>query len=74
MSNPIPTVIGKSMMSLKCRNGIIISPHPRAKRCCSYAAELINSEFKKLGAPNNLIQMIREPTIELTDMLMRYVM
>jgi succinate-semialdehyde dehydrogenase len=70
-TNPAPTVMGNAMMALKCKNSIIIAPHPRAKKCCQKAVELINAELEKLQAPKDLIQIIEEPTIELTGLLMK---
>lgn len=70
-TNPIVTPMCNAMFALKCRNSIIIAPHPRAKKCAAHTVELFNAELKKLGAPDNLIQVIAEPTNELTGELMR---
>lgn len=70
-TNPIVTPMGNIMFAVKCQNSIIISPHPRSQKCSSYTVKLINEEFKKLGAPGNLVQVIEEPTIELSNELMK---
>lgn len=69
-TNPIVTPMCNSMFALKGRNSIIIAPHPRAKICAKYVVSLFNEEIAKLGAPENLIQVIQEPSIELTNELM----
>ena len=70
-TNPIVTPMSNAMFALKGRNAVIVAPHPRAKNCSSYIAKLINESIKKLGAPDNLIQVIEEPTLELTNELMK---
>ena len=58
------------MISLKTRNGIIISPHPRAKQCTIDAARIVYEAAVKAGAPKNIISWIDVPSLELTNMLM----
>lgn len=70
-TNPIVTPMSKSMFALKCKNAIIVAPHPRSKKCSSYTVKLINEAIAKLGTPKDLIQVIEEPSIELTQELMR---
>lgn len=70
-TNPIVTPMSKTMFALKCKNAIIIAPHPRSKGCSAHTIDLINEELKKLGAPENLVQIIREPSIDATQELMR---
>lgn len=70
-TNPIVTPMCNSMFALKGRNSMIVAPHPRAKKCAKYVVELFNKEIAKLGAPENLIQVIEEPSIELTNELMK---
>jgi len=70
-TNPIVTPMSNAMFALKGRNSIIISPHPRSKKCSSYTVELINEAIKKFDVPENLIQVIKEPSIELTNKLMQ---
>lgn len=72
-TNPIVTPMCNSMFALKGRNAIIIAPHPRAKKCSTYTVELINERLAQLGAPANLIQIISEPSVELTNELMQAV-
>ncbi|GCD12732.1 aldehyde dehydrogenase family protein [Clostridium tagluense] len=72
-TNPIVTPMCNSMFALKGRNAIVIAPHPRAKKCAKYVVDLFNEELKKLGAPEHLIQVIEEPSIELTNDLMKKV-
>ena len=70
-TNPTSTAIFKTLISLKTRNGIIISPHPRAKKCTRDAAMVVLEAAIKAGAPENIIACIEEPTIEKTQMLMK---
>lgn len=69
-TNPVVTPMSKSMFALKCQNAIIIAPHPRSKKCSSYTVHLMNEAIAKLGAPKDLIQIIEEPTMELSGELM----
>ncbi|WP_312812828.1 aldehyde dehydrogenase family protein [Sedimentibacter sp.] len=70
-TNPTTTAVGNAMHALKCRNAVIVSPHPRAKKCTAHAVSLMNEAIISLGGPANLIQSIEEPSLELTDELMR---
>jgi len=69
-TNPTSTAIFKALISLKTRNGIIFSPHPRAKRCTAKAAEIVREAAEAAGAPEGLIACIEEPTVELSNALM----
>lgn len=69
-TNPIVTPMCNAMFALKGRNAIIVAPHPRSKNCSAHAVKLMNEELRKLGAPENLIQIIAEPSVELTGELM----
>ena len=71
-TNPTSTAIFKSLISLKTRNGIIFSPHPRAKKCTVEAARIILEEAVKAGAPENIIGWIDEPSILRTQYLMQH--
>lgn len=71
-TNPTSTAIFKSLIALKTRNGIIFSPHPRAKKCTVETARLILEEAVKAGAPENIIGWIDEPTIMRTQELMQH--
>ncbi|WP_195946243.1 aldehyde dehydrogenase family protein [Paraclostridium bifermentans] len=70
-TNPIVTPMCNAMFALKGGNSIIISPHPRSKKCSKYVVELFNEVIEKFGAPENLIQIIDEPSIDLSLELMK---
>ena len=70
-TNPTSTAIFKILISLKTRNGIIISPHPRAKKCTIEAAKIIFEAAVKAGAPEGIINWIDVPSLELTNLLMQ---
>ena len=70
-TNPTSTAIFKCLISLKTRNGIIISPHPRAKRSTIEAAKLILDAAVKAGAPENIIAWIDVPSLDMTNTLMK---
>lgn len=69
-TNPVVTPMCNAMFALKGRNAIIIAPHPRAKKCGKYVVDLFNKAILKLGDFKDLIQIIEEPSIELTSELM----
>ena len=69
-TNPVITVMHNSACAMKCGNAIIICPHPRAKGVGVKTVELMNAELEKLGMPKNLIQIIPEPTMQLSAGLM----
>ena len=71
-TNPTSTAIFKSLISLKTRNAIIFSPHPRAKKSTIEAAKLIYKAAVEAGAPENIIGWIDEPSLELTDLLLKH--
>mgnify|MGYP000857313148 FL=1 len=70
-TNPTSTAIFKTLISLKTRNAIIISPHPAAKKCTIEAAKVVLEAAVKAGAPEEIIGWIDEPTLELTTQVMR---
>lgn len=70
-TNPTSTAIFKTLISLKTRNGIIISPHPRAKRSTIEAARIVLEAAIEAGAPEGIIGWIDEPSLELTNMVMK---
>ena len=72
-TNPTSTAIFKALISLKTRNGIIFSPHPRAKKCTIEAAKVVLEAAVKAGAPEGIIDWIDEPSIEGTNVLMKNV-
>lgn len=69
-TNPTSTAIFKALISLKTRNGIIFSPHPRAKMCTIEAAKIVLDAAVKAGAPDNIIAWIDKPSLELSNTLM----
>jgi len=71
-TNPTSTAIFKSLISLKTRNAIVFSPHPRAKKATIEAARIVLEAAVKAGAPENIIGWIDEPTVELSNALMRH--
>ena len=71
-TNPTSTAIFKSLISLKTRNGIIFSPHPRARHSTCAAAQLVLDAAVAAGAPRDIIGWIDEPTVELSNALMRH--
>ncbi len=72
-TNPTSTAIFKTLICLKTRNGIIISPHPRAKKSTIEAAKIVLEAAVKAGAPENIIAWIDVPSLELTNTLMQTV-
>ncbi|MFI3325409.1 MAG: bifunctional acetaldehyde-CoA/alcohol dehydrogenase [Clostridia bacterium] len=70
-TNPTSTAIFKTLISLKTRNGIMISPHPKAKNSTIAAAKIILDAAVKAGAPQNIIAWIDVPSLELTNMVMK---
>ncbi len=72
-TNPTSTAIFKTLLALKTRNGIIISPHPRAKKSTIEAAKIVLEAAVKAGAPQNIIAWIDVPSLENTTLLMQSV-
>ena len=70
-TNPTSTAIFKTLICLKTRNAIIISPHPAAKACTIAAAKVVLEAAVKAGAPEGIIGWIDVPSLELTNMVMR---
>ena len=70
-TNPTSTAIFKALLCLKTRNGIIISPHPRAKNSTIAAAKVVLEAAVKAGAPEGIIGWIDVPSLELTQTVMR---
>ncbi len=70
-TNPTSTAIFKTLIALKTRNGIIISPHPRAKQSTIAAAKIVLEAAVKAGAPEGIISWIYVPSLELTNVLMQ---
>lgn len=70
-TNPTSTAIFKTLIALKTRNAIIISPHPRAKKSTIAAAKLVLEAAVKAGAPDGIIGWIDVPSLELTNLVMK---
>ena len=70
-TNPTSTAIFKTLIALKTRNGMIISPHPRAKKCTIDAARIVLEAAVAAGAPEGIIAWIDAPSLELSNMVMR---
>ena len=71
-TNPTSTAIFKALICLKTRNGCIFSPHPRAKNATNFAAKIVLEAAVKAGAPKNIIGWIDEPSVELSNKLMKH--
>ncbi|MFT6926922.1 MAG: acetaldehyde dehydrogenase/alcohol dehydrogenase [Psychromonas sp.] len=71
-TNPTSTAIFKTLMALKTGNGCIVAPHPRAKECTNYAAQLVLEAAVSAGAPKDIIGWIDVPSIELTNVIMKH--
>ncbi|NDL67439.1 bifunctional acetaldehyde-CoA/alcohol dehydrogenase [Anaerotalea alkaliphila] len=70
-TNPTSTAIFKALLALKTRNGIIFSPHPRAKGCTIEAARIVLEAAVAAGAPQGIIGWIDEPSVELSNAVMK---
>jgi len=70
-TNPTSTAIFKTLLALKTRNGIIISPHPRAKNSTIEASRVVLEAAVKAGAPEGIIRWIDVPSLEMTNMVMK---
>ena len=70
-TNPTSTAIFKALLCLKTRNGIIISPHPRAKNCTIAAAKVVLDAAVEAGAPAGIISWIDVPSLDMTNTLMK---
>ena len=71
-TNPTSTAIFKTLITLKTRNGIIISPHPRAKESTIAATKLVAEAAYAAGAPEGLIGWIDKPSLDMTNTVMKY--
>ncbi|SFN46418.1 acetaldehyde dehydrogenase /alcohol dehydrogenase AdhE [Izhakiella capsodis] len=71
-TNPTSTAIFKALISLKTRNGIIFSPHPRAKNSTNKAADIVLKAAVEAGAPKDIIGWIDVPSVELSNQLMHH--
>ncbi len=71
-TNPTSTAIYKALISVKSRNAIVMSPHPRAVRCTVEAGRLLESAAVSAGAPHGLVNVMTQPSLEGTTALMRH--
>ena len=69
-TNPVASVFFKVILSMLTRNAVVVSPHPMAKGCCVEAADLLAEAAIAAGAPDGVIQVVREPTVRLVETLM----
>lgn len=70
-TNPAATPANKTMMALKGRNAVILSPSPKGESTCRLLVDYMHAELDKVGAPRDLVQYVASPTKELTAELMR---
>lgn len=70
-TNPTSTAIFKTLLALKTRNGIVITPHPRAKNCTAEAARIVYEAAVRAGAPEGIISWIDVPSLEMTNYIMK---
>lgn len=73
VTNPTATPASNGLAILKGRNAVIFAPHPKAKRSSAMAVAYMRAALEKVGAPEDLVQIVEEPSIELTGELMRQV-
>src|SRR5688572_7563264 len=71
-TNPTSTALFKALISVKGRNAIVISPHPRARRCIGESVAVLRRAIERAGAPPDLVLSLTNPTIESTGALMRH--
>ncbi len=69
-TNPVSTAVSNGMNIIKCRNAMIVSPHPRAKKVTCHGVALMNEALRALGAPDGLIQVVEQPSMANTQELM----
>ncbi|MFH1571000.1 MAG: aldehyde dehydrogenase family protein [Gemmatimonadota bacterium] len=63
-THPVPTLVNNSISMIAAGNGVVVNPHPGARRVSAYAAQLLNQAIVAVGGPPNLVTMITNPTIE----------
>ena len=71
-TNPTSTTIYKTIIALKARNAVVLSPHPSAMRCICESAAVLTRAALKMGAPENLIECLKHPTMQGTQELMKH--
>ena len=70
-TNPIVTPMSNAMFAIKCRDTIIVAPHPRSKQCTLEVKRLFDIEFERLGVPKDVFLVTEEPSIDRTKLLMQ---
>jgi acetaldehyde dehydrogenase/alcohol dehydrogenase len=71
-TNPTSTAIFKALLALKTRNGVIFSPHPRARGCTATTVDILRRAAEEAGCPEGLFACLGEPTLEMSNALMRH--
>lgn len=71
-TNPTSTTLFKALISVKGRNAIVISPHPRSRRCINETVEVLRNAIERAGGPPDLVMCLENPTIESTGALMKH--
>lgn len=71
-TNPTSTAIHKALIAVKGKNAIVISPHPRARRCIGETVEVMRRAIERAGGPSDLVIALSNPTIESTGALMKH--
>ncbi len=71
-TNPTSTALGKALISVKGKNAIVMSPHPRARRSIGETAEVLRRAIERAGGPSDLVQSLPNPTVESTGALMKH--
>lgn len=71
MTNPVVTPMSKIMFALKTKNAIIIAPHPKAEKCSGLTVEMICKALEPFKIPEGLIQVVKDPSVEKTQELMK---
>ena len=71
VTNPVVTPMCNAMFALKGKNAIVIAPHPRTSDLNKYVVDLFRAELKKLGLPEDLIQTIEHPSLDMTQEVMK---
>ena len=73
VTNPVVTPMCNAMFALKCGNAVIIAPHPKGQRCAEYLGEAFMDIVQKHGGPENLVQVVKNGSVETTQALMQAV-
>jgi len=71
ITNPVMTLAHNAMIALKGGNAILFSPHPRGKQAGAETTKAMRAALAKLGAPEDLIQIVEDPTIEISGLVMK---